>query len=96
MEKQVPDKIRIKVTKHDTKRAESDPSKSPLVRAISRALKTSIDDVEVNREKVYIWNEWDSPEYIFSLDDKAKSFNASWELKEDYPETLEFNITRRK
>ena len=30
------------------------------------------------------------------VDDKAKSFNASWELKEDYPETLEFNITRRK
>jgi len=92
----VPDKIRIKVTEYDTQRAESDPSKSPLVRAISRALKASIDDVEVNKEDVYIWNEWDSPEYIFSLDDEAKSFNISWELKEDYPETLEFNITRRK
>ena len=96
MEKQVPDKIRIKVTEYDTQRAESDPSKSPLVTAISRALKASIDDVEVNKEDVYIWNEWDSPEYIFSLDDEAKSFNISWELKEDYPETLEFNITRRK
>ena len=96
MEKQVPDKILIKVTEYDTQRAESDPSNSPLVRAISRALIASIEDVEVNKANVYLSNEWDSPEYIFSLDDKAKSFNVSWELKEDYPETLEFNITRRK
>ena len=37
-----------------------------------------------------------SPAGIFSLDDEAKSFNISWELKEDYPETFEFDITKRK
>ena len=96
MEVIVPKTIRIQVTEYDVLRSESDPSANPLERAISRKLKASLNDVEMHREKVYIWNEWDDPDQIFVLDEEGIDFKTTWEDCHDCPITFEFNLIKRK
>ena len=92
----MPTKIRILVTEYDVERSENDPSVNPIARAISRVLKASLNDVEVSRDSVYIWNEWDDPEQIYQLGEEAVRYLTDWEDHNDCPETLEFNIVQRK
>lgn len=96
MEGMVPNTIRIQVTKWDVARSETDPTSNPLARAISRKLKASLDDVEMNLNKVYIWNEWDDPEHIYVLDNDGLEYKSDWEEHQECPETFEFNIIQRK
>ena len=97
----IPTTIRVRVTEYDLARSVSDPSIDPLARAISRMLKTSIEDVEVSKDMVYIWNEWDNPDQVYILDQDAVEYLTDWEQYQDgswheRPETFEFNIIQRE
>ena len=88
--------IRVSVTKHDIHRAESDPSKCPVTRAISRTLNEPLYDVDIKRNDVYVWDEWDNPCQIYKLEEGTVcSYICDWEsLTTSQP--FEFNMTKRK
>ena len=93
--------ISIGVTTNDIQRAESDPSRCPITRAIARTLKESIYDVDINYNHVYIWDEWDNPSQVYIFSDGVKEHVIGWEtsLEQSEPYSIspfEFKLIKRK
>ena len=89
-------KVCVKVTSNDIHRANSDPSRCPVTRAISRTLREDLQDVDVETSKVYIWDEWDNPCEIYLFEDEdVRDYICGWEGKNpSLP--FEFNMIKRR
>ena len=94
--------VSVDVTEHDIRRAENDPSRCPVTRAIARTLKESVYDVDINYNHVYVWDEWDNPSQVYIFDgDEAKNRVGDWEtsLEQEEPTPIspfEFHLIKRK
>ena len=94
--------ILVGVTIYDIRRAERDPSRCPITRAIARALGENVYDVDVSNDNVYIWDEWDNPRQVYVFEDEqAKENICSWESNLEETKNVpilpfEFNLIKRK
>ena len=87
--------VKVSVTSADIERAERDPSVCPVTRAVSRTLRENLIDVDIASGSVYIWNEWDSPNQVYILNEDATNFVCDW--GEDVsPQPFNFEMKKRR
>ena len=84
--------LRVQVKQTDIHRASRDRRVCPISLAVSRRFKESVENVDVQRNAVYIWDEYDSYSSVYVYaDDEVCSFFDGWELyRHDISPNLEF------
>ena len=87
--------VMVSVTNADIKKSERDPSVCPITRAVSRTLRENIGDIDIASGSVYIWNEWDTPNEIYTLNEDAASFICDWEVSET-SQPFNFEMKQRR
>jgi len=85
--------VKVSVTNADIESAGRDPSACPITRAVSRTLRENISDVDIKSGSVYIWNEWDTPNEVYTLNEDVVNFVCDWEENES---SKPFNFEMRQ
>ena len=95
--------LTIKVKESDIHRAYRDPTVCPISLAVSRNFRESLENVDVQKNGVYIWDEYDSYSSVYSYtDDSVTGFITEWQeqclnesIVQDDFEPFEIQLAKR-